>query len=91
VDVNLDQGQWQFGGAGGDGEQFSDTDVQFQVRRGVIVPYFDIKFEVSDQHSPIRMIALGPKNPNGSGNVRFLLGNNGYKDIDLAAAGSAYR
>ncbi len=92
--VNVDGPVWTIEAAGGEseGDPVPPLDIGFQVRdRGTIVPYFDMPFEVSDDHTPIVEIWLGPKNPNAPGNVRFLLGNSGYGEIPLKFAGGAYR
>lgn len=94
VMVNVSTPVWKIETAGGesDGEKVDPLPIGFQVReRGTIVPYFDMPFEVSEEHVPINEIWLGPKNPNAHGNVKFLLGNSGYGPIDLRIAGGAYR
>jgi hypothetical protein len=94
VVVDVSTPVWKIEAAGGesDGKSVDPLPIDFLVREhGTIAPYFDMPFEVSDEHIPIKEIWLGPKNPNAPGNVKFLLGNNGYGPIDLRIAGGAYR
>lgn len=94
VMVNLTTDVWKIEAAGGEseGESMEPLPISFQVReRGTIVPYFDMPFEMTLDHPPIKEIWFGPKNPNAFGNVKFLLGNNGYGPVQLKQAGGAYR
>lgn len=65
------------------------TQVQFQNRRGSIVAFIDLSFE--KLKAAMAEIAMGPKCPNATGNVLFLLGNNGYGTLPIRRAGAAYR
>ena len=93
VVTNLDARRWTLESAGGEsaGVTVDPLPIQFRIREGTIVPYFDMPFELSARRRPIKEIVLGPKCPNAPGNVLFLLGNNGFENVDLKFAGGAYR
>jgi hypothetical protein len=91
VDITTDVWTIQSAGGSSEGEAVPPLPVQFQVRGGTVVPYFDMPFEVSEKSQPIVEIALGPKCPNSPGNIKLLLGNHGYGPIPLRSALAAYR
>jgi hypothetical protein len=94
VVIDVSTPVWRIEAAGGesDGKPVDPLPIGFQVREaGMIVPYFDMPFEVSADHVPIKEIWLGPKNQNALGNIKLFLGNNGYGPIEMKNAGGAYR
>jgi hypothetical protein len=93
VDAKLGRASWKLEDGGGirDGRPLPGQPIQFQARKGVIVPFFDEPFEVSDNHQPILEVVLGPRYPANPGALKFVLGNAGYHNVSIRAAGSAYR
>lgn len=93
VDVNIEESRWTLSDKGGigDGKEVAGQSIGFQARNSAIVPFFDMPFELSNEHQPIQEIVLGPRCSNGPGNIMFALGNSGYQNIRLRVAGSAYR
>jgi hypothetical protein len=65
--------------------------IQFETRGGVIVPFLDLPFSVSDTGHPIEDIVVGPKCPTDMFTLLFFLGAEGYGKIPIRFAGSAYR
>jgi hypothetical protein len=93
VDTKLDRTSWRLEDGGGirDGLPLPGQPIQFQARKGVIVPFLDEPFEVSDDCQPIKEIVLGPRYPASSGALMFALGNAGYRSVSIRTAGSRYR
>jgi hypothetical protein len=93
VDVHIGQSGWLLSDGGGvsAGNDVLGYPIHFQARNGTLTPYLDMPFEVSDERKPITEIIVGPKCPNGPGNILLALGNLGYGLIPLKSAGSAYR
>jgi hypothetical protein len=93
VDAKLDDASWQLEDSGGsrDGQPLPAQPIQFQARKGVIVPFVDEPFEVSEDRQPIKEIVLGPRYPANPGALMFALGNAGYRNVSIRAAGSRYR
>jgi hypothetical protein len=65
--------------------------VQFEARNGLVVPFLDLPFTVSASGHPIEAIVTGPKCPTDELTLRFLLGGEGYGNVPIRFAGSAYR
>ena len=93
VDVDVLGDIWTMKDMGGvsDGQEVSGQPVRFQTRNGSISSYVDMPFSVTADRAPIVEIVMGPKCPNGPGNLRFLLGNAGYGPVKISSAGGAYR
>jgi hypothetical protein len=65
--------------------------VQFESRRGLIVPFLDLPFTVSGDGHPVHEIVVGPKCATDESTLRFVLGREGYGTVPIRFAGSAYR
>jgi hypothetical protein len=65
--------------------------IQFEARNGTIVPYIDLPFSVSPERHPIAEIVVGPRCPTDETTLRFLMGGEGYGNVSVRHAGSAYR
>lgn len=65
--------------------------IQFESRNGLIVPFVDIPFSVSPEGHPIVDIVVGPRCPTDEATLRFLMGGEGYGNVPIRFAGSAYR
>ena len=93
VDVTINEDKWVLMDAGGmsEGQEVDGQPIQFQSKNGVIVPFFDMPFDVSVERQPIAEIVFGPRCRTGDGNVRFALGNAGYLAVPFRNAGGAYR
>jgi hypothetical protein len=66
--------------------------VQFEARNGSIVPFVDLPFPISTEGaSPIAEVVLGPRCPTDEATLRFLMGGEGYGNVSVRWAGSAYR
>lgn len=91
VSVDISDAGWLLRDDGGEseGQTVPGVPIEFHVRNGSIVPFIDLPFDPA--RDPIAEIVMGPKCPNGPGNVLFLLGNNGLGQIPLRSAGAAYR
>jgi hypothetical protein len=89
----VDRASWRLVDDGGliDGTSVAGQPIQFQARDGVVVPFFDMPFEVSAECQPIQEVVLGPKYLHAPYTVRFALGNAGYGDVPIKNAGSKYR
>lgn len=63
--------------------------VQFESRRGIIVPYVDMPF--SPDHTRITHINIGPRARNTEDEIRQLIRTLGLEDVQIDVAGSQYR
>jgi Protein of unknown function (DUF2971) len=93
LSLNIDDNCWRVLDEGGTsyGRKTKGQTVKFINRNGSIVACVDIPFLVNEKQKPIAEIVLGPKFPNAEGNLKLLLGNNGYSGVEIKNAGSAYR
>lgn len=78
------------GGFRGEAE-VKGEEVRFRVCDGALIAYLDIPFKQGFTGQPITEVILGPKNPNGPGNVLYLLGQYGYESVRLRQSACAYR
>lgn len=65
--------------------------VEFRVRGNSIVPFVDIPFGGADRRGTIEKIVLGPRNPNGFGNILAMLTAYGYEGVNVVTSASTYR
>ncbi|UVC09129.1 DUF2971 domain-containing protein [Rhizobium sp. TH2] len=66
-------------------------DVKFRTNAdGGLTAYMDMPIPNEDGQT-IKEIWLGPKNSNGPGNVRYLLGNNGFTNVSFFRSRATYR
>lgn len=93
VDVEINDSHWLLRDEGGVsvGVDVPGQPVHFQSRGGTITPYVDMPFDLSEERLPLVEVVLGPKCSNEYGNVRFALGNSGFRNIGLKTAGAGYR
>ena len=93
ADVEIASDHMRLIDAGGttDGKPFPGVEVQFRVRDGGIVPFLDIPFPQRSVSSAIPEIYMGPSNDNGPGNVLYLMGSCGFRNVKLKASATTYR
>ena len=79
--------------AGGhsDGRPVPGVHVQFMIRDGSIVPFLDIPFPKPLIASAITKIYMGPANDNNVGNVLYLMGCSGFRNVDVESSLTTYR
>jgi Protein of unknown function (DUF2971) len=79
--------------AGGvsDGRNVRGQPVKYRSSQGAITAYIDIPFSLKKGRKLFRQLWTGPKNPNGPGNVLYMLGGFGIGDVDVHRSESTYR
>ncbi len=93
LDVEMSDDKWMLVDEEGveDGKLVKGQPVHFRISNGSIVAYVDLPIPSAGGQQPFSEVWLGPRNKNGSGNVRYLLGNNNIGNIKLHRSLATYR
>lgn len=93
VDVEKSDGLIKLVDHGGlsDGKKVSGCEIKFRVQDAAIIPFFDQPIRSLFRRGLISEVVLGPKNVNGLGNVAYLLGKHGCKNVKIKASAIPYR
>jgi hypothetical protein len=72
-------------------KESSPEEIGFHVSDAALIAHVDLPFRKEFAIEPIAEIVLGPKCPNGPGNILFMLGKEGYKDVRIRVSAATYR
>jgi hypothetical protein len=79
------------GGQTTGGESLPGEVVSFNIRDGALTAFVDLPFSAKVENQAVAEVALGPKNPSGTGNVFLFLGSLGYSNIAVRPSDIPYR
>ncbi len=74
-----------------DGTEHSVGEVEFRVTGDKLVAHLDLSFRKFSDKNLIAEIIVGPKCPNGPGNVWYLLGRHDYRNVRMQLSAATYR